>query len=128
MSERRQFPAQPTALRDIRRFVHEAITQRAFGAADADEVTLAVSEASTDAIFTGHRDQLEVRLQIHEKDIVVEVAETGASRGDQPVGERPMGHGLPMIRQMVDEVTIAPGTGSRSGTTVRMVWRRESRA
>ena len=125
MPERRTFPSHLTALRDIRHFVHETVTGGPYGAADADEVTLAVSEACADAISKARGDRIEIRLHLREDDLVVEVIEEGEGRRGQQGAERPMGHGLPVIRQMMDEFSIEPGTEDRPGTRMRMVRRRE---
>jgi anti-sigma regulatory factor (Ser/Thr protein kinase) len=128
MPERRQFPSDPSALRDIRRFVHEVVTGGPFGAADADEVTLAVSEASADAMAKAEGGRIEIRLDVNEDVIVAEVADAEGHDEDPPDGARlPMGRGLPVIRKMMDEVSIQPRTKGRSATTVRMVRRRKRR-
>jgi anti-sigma regulatory factor (Ser/Thr protein kinase) len=121
MADRREFPSHPAALRDIRHFVHEAVTGGAYGAADADEVTLAVSEACANAIMESTADRIEIRLLVEDDRIEVEVIDPGKRDASPTPPTASAGHGLPVIRRMMDEVRIEPRTEAHPQTTVRMV-------
>ncbi len=119
----RSFPAEPAALRDIRRFVRGRAVAAQLGPGGADELTLAVSEAATNAIR--HTETQRIRLvAIVEGDcVIVEVEDQGVFNNTLPVPEidGPSGRGILLMTAFVDEVAIREGTAQEPGTIVTLV-------
>ena len=119
----RSFPAEPAALRDIRRFVRDRALEARLAPDGVDELTLAVSEAATNAIR--HTDTQRIRLVvIGEGDcVIVEVEDQGVFDNHLPVPELdgPSGRGILLMMAFVDEVSIREGTPQEPGTIVTLV-------
>jgi serine/threonine-protein kinase RsbW len=118
----RRFPAHPSALGEIRRFVRRTAMETSLGEERVEELTLAVSEACANAIR--HTDTTEIRLELkRERDcVVVEIEDQGVFRDRIPVPEvEPGGRGILLMTAFVDEVAIKEGTPGRPGTLVRLV-------
>ena len=116
------FPATPSALAAIRRFVRQAAMGSALGREQAEELALAVSEACTNSIR--HTETVELRLAVHMDDgcVVVDIEDQGVFRQSLPVPEvDPGGRGILMMAAFVDEVAIEEGTAAEPGTRVRLV-------
>lgn len=119
------FPAEPASIAPIRRGV--AGHARAAGANDdqTGELTLAVSEAATNAVVHGFADTttpgtIRVRATAADGTFSVVVADDG--RGMKPRGDSPgLGLGLPTIAQLTASFDIRDGPGG-VGTEVHMVF------
>lgn len=117
-----RFPATPSALAAIRRFVLQAAMDSALGRERAEELALAVSEACTNAIR--HTETVQLRLSVHMDGgcVAVEVEDQGVFRRRLPVPEvDPGGRGILMMTAFVDEIAIEEGTAAEPGTRVRLV-------
>ena len=119
-----EFPAEPASIAPIRRGV--AAHARAAGADETQlaELTLAVSEAATNAVVHGFADiapgTLLVRATAGDGTFSVLVADDG--RGMKPRGDSPgLGLGLPTIAQLTASFDIRDGPGG-TGTEVHMVF------
>lgn len=124
MSEHRSIPAGPTALAEVRHFVRELTATAPLRQSGRDDLTLAVSEAAANSLRHTSSDCLDVRLSIFSDRIVVAVSDQGTF-GSRQAAAPPAegGYGLPLIRAVVDEVDIDPGTPDRPGTTVLLTKR-----
>ena len=126
----RIFPADPVSLRDIRRFVREEARRAGLDVHAAEEVTLAVSEAATNAIR--HTQTTSLRLEARHEGacLVVEVEDEGTfgTKIDIEESNGLGGRGIPLMSAFVDELAIEEGTAQEPGTTVRLVKCRQTPA
>jgi serine/threonine-protein kinase RsbW len=116
------FPATPSALVEIRRFVLRAAMDTTLGREQAEELALAVSEACSNAIR--HTETEELRLAVHMEDgcVAVDVEDQGVFRRSASVpGVDSGGRGILMMTAFVDEIAIEEGTAASPGTRVRLV-------
>ncbi|MGH2690394.1 MAG: ATP-binding protein [Actinomycetota bacterium] len=124
-SDERSFPADAAALRDIRSFIREAAAQDHIPNPLADDIVLAVSEASTNAIV--HTDTGEVRVRWHRRDdqVLVWVCDQGVflEAAEAPELDGLGGRGIPLMQALMDDVRLRPGTQRSPGTVVRMAKR-----
>ena len=124
------FPADPIALRDIRRFVREEAHRAGLGSEAAEELTLAVSEAATNSIRHTQTTSLRVEARLDRGCLVVEVEDEGTFGTEIELddADRLGGRGIPLMTAFVDELAILEGTAQEPGTTVRLVKCRPSAA
>jgi anti-sigma regulatory factor (Ser/Thr protein kinase) len=87
--------------------------------ADPDDLALAVSEAVTNALIHGYREEkpggIELSGYLNGDNCVLEVADRGVGMRPHP-GARGLGVGLPVISTVADSVEIVslePGTAIR---------------
>jgi serine/threonine-protein kinase RsbW len=116
------FPAMPSALFEIRRFVLRAAMDTTLRREQAQELALAVSEACSNAIR--HTETEELRLAFHMDDgcVSVDVEDQGVFRQSPSVpGVDPGGRGILMMKAFADEIAIEEGTPANPGTRVRLV-------
>jgi PAS domain S-box-containing protein len=120
----REFPAEPVIVGEVRRAV--ADFARAHGAPDAalDNITLAVSEATTNAVmhaFVGlPAGRVSVTAEAGDGCLLVRVSDDG--RGMTPRSDSPgLGLGLTMMASMASRCDIREGPFGR-GTEVRMLF------
>jgi serine/threonine-protein kinase RsbW len=117
----RQFPARPAALSEIRRLVRGA-TDATLGREGAEELTLAVSEACSNAIRHTGSEKIRLSLRTEGGCVAVEVADQGVFQDGLPVPElEPGGRGILLMAAFVDEIAIREGTTADPGTRVRLV-------
>lgn len=116
------FPADPERLSEIRRFVTGRVADAGLPSAIIGEVVLAVSELCTNVLRHTSSDHIELRLQMSQSRIDIEVADSGvfhsnlADPGLRPGG----GRGLSLVMALMDEVTIKAGTEAEPGTVIRL--------
>jgi anti-sigma regulatory factor (Ser/Thr protein kinase) len=119
----RAFPAHPSALFHIRRFVRERADDAGVPDDVANDLVIAVSEACANAVV--HASSPDVRVTWHETDQYVEIMiqDRGVFQNRVPMPELGMGggHGMPLMMALVDEVTVREGTPARPGTLVKLV-------
>jgi anti-sigma regulatory factor (Ser/Thr protein kinase) len=116
------FPAHPSALYHIRRFVRERAAQAGMSDESSGELVLAVSEACANSVL--HTGSPSVKVSWRDRGDRVEVTVE-----DQGVFQRRVlmpeldgsGHGIPLMTALVDELTIREGSPARPGTLVRLV-------
>ena len=118
----RTFPAHPSALAAIRTFLRERAGADALSRDMADEILLAASEASANAVLHSGSPSVRVVWWREGNRIVVEVADGGEFTRRIPLGPpEPGGRGIAVIMALSDEVTIREGNPGDPGTIVRMV-------
>jgi anti-sigma regulatory factor (Ser/Thr protein kinase) len=119
-----EWPAVPASVAEARNAVH-AFAEAAGATGDAlAAVSLAVSEAVTNAVLHAYLDRdepgpVEVRARCEAETVVVEVADAG--RGMLPRTDSPgLGLGLPLIAQMTESLEVHDRNGG--GTEIRMAF------
>jgi anti-sigma regulatory factor (Ser/Thr protein kinase) len=120
---RRSFPAEPTSLREVRRFIRERAEEAALYRHHVEDLVQAVSEVCANAVQHAEGERITVSWNAGPHDpIEVEVRDEGV------FGSRGMGHydeargfGIPLVAALVDEMSIVRGTPSQPGTTVRVL-------
>ena len=121
----RAFPADAAALRDIRKFIRERAAQDDVPGPLADDIVLAVSEASTNAIVHTATGEVKVRWRKHDDTVYVWVCDQGVFRekAGTPQLDGLGGRGIPLMQALMDDVTLRRVTERRPGTVVCMAKR-----
>jgi anti-sigma regulatory factor (Ser/Thr protein kinase) len=113
----------PSGLRGILQFMRERAHEAGMSEEVANDLGIAVAEACWNAVL--HASSPDVRVTWHESDEYVEVMvqDRGVFQNRVPMPELGMGDGfgIPLMRALVDEVTIREGTSERPGTLVTLV-------
>ncbi|WP_280395107.1 ATP-binding protein [Nocardia brasiliensis] len=114
------FRAEPAQLPVVRNALRDWLSRSAMTADQQMDVVLAVGEACTNAVEHGHRGDggtIRLRALIEANVLRVTVRDTGCWRPpmDDPASFR--GHGVAMMRALMDSVRVCPGD---SGTVVEM--------
>lgn len=118
----RSFPAHPSALYQMRRFVREHAAGAGVSGNAIDELVLAVSEACANAVLHTASPEVRVSWRSLEDRVEVLIEDGGIFERRVRIAElEDGGHGVPLMMALVDEVTIREGTASRPGTMVRLV-------
>ena len=119
------FPALPSALYEVRKFIREEAERAGLSALSANDVVLAVSEACANAVLHSGSSEMEVTWR-HEREldcVEATVRDEGVFLRRVPIPEidRTSGHGIPLMMALMDEVGVKEGTARAPGTTVRLV-------
>jgi anti-sigma regulatory factor (Ser/Thr protein kinase) len=119
----RSFPSTPTALRQVRAFIRERAGEAALYQGNREDLVLAVSEICANAVQHARGDRFVVSWSAGPREPTeVRVKDEGVFAADGMAGHGPTrGYGLPLVAALVDELSIARGTPSRPGTTVRVI-------
>ena len=118
----RRFPAHPAALGEIRRVVRREATAATLGSERAEELTLAVSEACTNAIRHAGTREIHLSCRRDGTCVVVDIEDEGVFKDRLPIPELEYGgRGILLMAAFVDEVAIRQGTRNTPGTRVRLV-------
>ena len=122
----RTFPAEPSALTEIRGFLRRWAAEARLDARATEDLVLAVSEACANAVLHSGSDYVEVIFATHEDAVEVEVRDRGRFHRRVRMTELdgPGGYGIPLMMALTDQVVIREGTDDRPGTSVRLVKRR----
>lgn len=123
----RTFPAERSALAEIRAFVRRRATDDSLGDW-ADAIALAVSEASANAVLHSGAPELHVTWRPFADHVEVEVRDAGVFK--RAIGSDPGGgsnRGFLLMTSLMDQISITCGTDTRPGTVVRMVKDRNGR-
>jgi anti-sigma regulatory factor (Ser/Thr protein kinase) len=121
----RSFRAHPSALYKIRTFVRELASEHGVPETAADDLVLAVSEASANAMLHTNSPRIEVAFRATKASVEVLVQDAGVFHRRLPLPEFDgHGRGIPLMMALMDEVAIREGTPARPGTSVRLVKRR----
>jgi anti-sigma regulatory factor (Ser/Thr protein kinase) len=125
----RSFPAHPSRLSEIRTFVRKQARQAELSTDASDDLALAVSEASANAILHAGGAMLTVSWEADGERVLVEVRDEGVFRRRVPMPELDGGggHGIPLMMALMDEVVVREGTEEAPGTLVRLVKYRRRR-
>lgn len=118
----RTFPAHPSALYRIRRFLRESIADSRLGHGATDDLVLAVSEACANSLQHTATVDIRVTSTIFPDRVEVEVEDDGLFGRRIPIPELEVegGHGIPLMMALMDEVQIRKGTHLHPGTVVRL--------
>jgi anti-sigma regulatory factor (Ser/Thr protein kinase) len=119
----RSFRAHPSTLHQVRQFVRSQGRQAGLSQNVVDELQLAVSEACANSVLHADTRHVEVRWQLGESRVEVEVRDEGVFRRRVRIPEvdGSGGHGLPLMMALVDEFSMVEGTDRRRGTVVKLV-------
>jgi anti-sigma regulatory factor (Ser/Thr protein kinase) len=116
---RRQYPARLDMLRVIRAETRDWLTANGVAPEDQGDLLVAIGEASSNAIEHGAgvraQQHMGYRLEITPNLVTATVTDTGTWIDRQRRGVR--GHGLGIMRAMVDDLEITTG---EHGTTVTL--------
>jgi PAS domain S-box-containing protein len=110
-------PAEPRSLAPLRHTLRRWLREVDAGRQESYEILVACGEACANAIqhpFAARQDILEIDLALRDQDVELVVRDTGTWRSASSGGG---GHGLALIRQLMDSVQIQSGPG---GTEVQM--------
>jgi serine phosphatase RsbU (regulator of sigma subunit)/anti-sigma regulatory factor (Ser/Thr protein kinase) len=115
------FPAHVNELSQSRAALRSWLTQTRAGPDQAHDMLVAAGEAVANAIEHGHRDSPEgiIRLRataLADK-VQLTVADTGSWKPPRPDADRHRGRGMPLMRALMQDVTIHPDA---TGTTVHL--------
>jgi len=125
----RTFPASASALTAVRAFIRERADDLSFVPEVTEDLVLAVSEACTNAVLHSRSSQIEVTWRPLEDGAEVRVRDVG-------IFQRPplnsdwiptSGFGIPIMKSLVNEMSIERGTERKPGTLVRLVMRKRPR-
>lgn len=116
----RTFPAKARALRDIRTFIRERAACDHVPVALTDDIVLAVSEASANAVLHASTGTIRVRWRKQGDTVVVWICDDGVFReaAAPPRLDGIGGRGIPLMQALMDDVTLHRGTTRRPGTVV----------
>jgi anti-sigma regulatory factor (Ser/Thr protein kinase) len=117
---RLRFPARPEELSGMRRALADWLDAAGAGPADRMDVSIAASEAATNAIEHAYPDGVEGVVEVAadgttDGRLELRVRDRGRWRAIPAPGDR--GRGLPLMRAVMDEVRLDTGA---EGTTVTM--------
>jgi anti-sigma regulatory factor (Ser/Thr protein kinase) len=118
----RTFPALPSALYEVRKFVREEAERAGLGPAVTNDVILAVSEAGANAVLHSASSKLEVTFGKTDECVEISVRDEGTFVRRVPLRafERTSGHGIPLMMALMDEVSVKEGSDRNPGTTVTL--------
>ena len=119
----RTFPALPSALYEVRRFIRDQAESCGLSVATTNDVILAISEACANAVLHSGSPEMEVKWRADADCVEVSVRDLGVflRRVPLPEVDRTHGHGFPLMMALMDEVNLLEGTDRSPGTTVRLV-------
>ena len=116
------WPALPSALYEVRKFVRERAERSGLEGSTANDLVLAVSEACANSVLHSGSAEMEVWWRSDGRCVEVVVQDGGVfvPRVPMPEIERTGGRGIPLMMALMDEVAIQQGTERSPGTRVRL--------
>jgi len=115
------FPAESGQLALVRAMLRAWLGRCDLSHRIVQDVLVAVGEACANAVEHGHRQapgqQIRLRAAATVTQLRLTVTDSGRWKVSQPVGKTNRGHGIPLMRALMQQVTIKPGD---AGTTVDM--------
>jgi anti-sigma regulatory factor (Ser/Thr protein kinase) len=124
--EARSFPAVADALPEVRRFLRERAVREGLSQSMIEDLILAASEASANAVLhSGSRD-FEVEWVALDDAVEILVRDGGTFKRRVRVAsvDGPGGFGIPLMTALADQIEIKEGSTARPGTHVRLVKRK----
>jgi anti-sigma regulatory factor (Ser/Thr protein kinase) len=120
-SSTRSFPADPSVLADIRRFLKEQAGRAGMDREATGDLLVVTIEACTNAIQHSGTDSVDVTWTATQDEVEIDVRDRGVFRRRvrMPELEGPGGYGIPLMTALSDELEIREGTPSSPGTHVR---------
>jgi serine/threonine-protein kinase RsbW len=122
-AEVRSFPADPSVLYLIRRFLAQKAAEARLSKHTTENLLLAVTEACANALRHTLTPDIHISLQILQDRVQVEIRDQGVFRKrvpEIPPGEGG-GFGVPLMLALTDEISLRQGTEQHPGTVVRLV-------
>jgi anti-sigma regulatory factor (Ser/Thr protein kinase) len=118
----RRFRGHPSSLHEIRTFVKDRGQAEGLSAETIDDLVLAASEASANAILHTNSRWVDVEWLSGHGAVGVEVRDAGIFERHMPVPELDgHGRGIPLMMAVMDQVSIQEGTPARPGTRVLLL-------
>ena len=116
------FPALPSALYQVRKFVRDEAEAAGLSASTVNDVILAVSEACANAVLHAGGAEMEVTWTRTEECVEIEIRDEGIFLRRIPIREieNTSGHGIPLMMALMDEVSVKEGSKRNPGTTVTL--------
>jgi serine phosphatase RsbU (regulator of sigma subunit)/anti-sigma regulatory factor (Ser/Thr protein kinase) len=115
------FPADRGQLAPVRAALRGWLARGGLSRRMIQDVLVAAGEACSNAIEHGHRDTpgqgIQLRAEATVTRLRVTVTDTGSWRAARPAADPLRGHGIALMRALMEQVTIEPGL---AGTTVGM--------
>ena len=115
------FPAESDQLAPVRATLRNWLNQCDLPPRAIQDVLVAAGEACANAVEHGHRhapgEQVRLRAAATVTQLQLTVTDTGRWKASQPATRANRGHGIPLMRALMQQVTIEPGD---AGTTVDM--------
>ena len=115
------FPADSAQLAPVRATLRTWLSRCGLNHKTMQDVLVAAGEACANAVEHGHRhapgEQIRLRAAATVTQLRLTITDTGRWKISQPVDGTNRGHGIPLMRALMQQVTIEPGD---AGTTVDM--------
>ena len=115
------FPADSAQLAPVRATLRTWLTRCGLNHKTMQDVLVAAGEACANAVEHGHRhapgEQIRLRAATTVTQLRLTITDSGRWKISQPVDGTNRGHGIPLMRALMQQVTIEPGD---AGTTVDM--------
>ena len=115
------FPAESDQLAPVRATLRNWLNRCDLPPRAIQDVLVAAGEACANAVEHGHRhapgEQVRLRAAATVTQLQLTVTDTGRWKASQPATRANRGHGIPLMRALMQQVTIEPGD---AGTTVDM--------
>jgi anti-sigma regulatory factor (Ser/Thr protein kinase) len=115
------FPAERGELRPVRAALRSWLDRCGLSRRMIQDVLVATGEACANAIEHGHRDApgrpIRLRAEVTVTRLRLTVTDTGRWRAARPAADPLRGHGIALMRALMEQVTIERGA---AGTTVDM--------
>jgi len=117
------FPAEPTQLAPVRAALRGWLGRCGVGRRAVQDILVAAGEACANAIEHGHRNTAGQHIRLRAEATVTRlrltITDAGRWKAAQPPPNPFRGRGLTLMRALMEQVSIEPGTGG-AGTTVHM--------
>jgi anti-sigma regulatory factor (Ser/Thr protein kinase) len=118
----RVFRAVPEALAAVRVFLRERCADAGLPGSATDDVILAASEASSNAVLHSGGPSFRVTWTRRGDRIEIRVRDRGRfHRAVATDSDRHGGNGIPVMTALMDEISVRRGTARRPGTDVLLV-------
>jgi anti-sigma regulatory factor (Ser/Thr protein kinase) len=115
------FPAESAQLAPVRAMLRTWLSRCGLSHRTVQDVLVAAGEACANAVEHGHQnapgEQIRLRAAATMTQLRLTITDTGRWKISQSAGRTNRGHGIPLMRALMQRVTIEPGD---AGTTVDM--------
>jgi anti-sigma regulatory factor (Ser/Thr protein kinase) len=124
--EARSYPAVADALAEVRRFLRERAAEAGLSSAMTEDLILAASEASANAVLHSGSSDFQVEWIASDDAVEIVVRDGGSFKRRVRLAsvDGPGGFGIPLMTALADQIQITEGSPRRPGTLIRLVKRR----